>query len=272
MRVQPVVAVVATGAVFAVGLQTSGAVADRLIGSAQIKSDAVRSRHIANATITSSDLSAKLRQQMAAAGAPGPKGATGPAGAPGAQGPQGDAGAQGPQGDTGPAGAPGATGARGATGAPGVDASIVFRHAAADQRTIDDIGGSIRTRYTDLATSITLAPGTYQLTVDGDFSNASALDPDVGVYPQLSVWIDRDNDDEFDYSPDPALSEGSISPNGLMPAQVGRHLHVAGTTVLTVASPTEVRLVAFGYDSEGGTTGSGQIRVERGEISALKVD
>lgn len=251
MKVHSVVAVVAIGAVLAVGVGTTGAVADRLIGSGQIKPGAVKSKHIDNATITSSDLSSALRSQLSKAGRPGPKGDTG---TPGAQGPQGVAGAT------------------GAPGAPGADASIVFRHAATvGQPTITHIGGPIKTRFTDLDTSITLQPGTYRLSVDGEFLNTAALAAGAQVYPQLSVWTDRDNDNEFDYSANPALTEGGISPNALMPRPTDRHIHVAGTTVITVTNQTDVQLVAFGYDSEGGAAGSGQIKVSRAEISALKV-
>ncbi|MFS3129423.1 collagen-like protein [Nocardioides sp. Bht2] len=281
MRVHKPIAVVAAGTMLVIGLGTTGAVADRLIGSSQIKAGAVKSKHIDNGTVSSSDLSASVRSQLSKAGTPGAKGATGatgPAGAAGPVGPKGDAGAPGTPGLPGTPGTPGAKGEKGdkgekgETGAPGSDASIVFKHATVPgQPLIANIGGSIRTRYTDLNTSITLQPGTYQLTVNGEFINDTALAADAKVYPQLSLWTDRDNDNEFDWSADPALNEGSISPNALMPTPTGRHIAVNGTTVVTIAAPAEIQLVAFGYDANQGTAGSGQIMVNRAEFTALKV-
>lgn len=266
MRVHKPIAVTAAGTMLVIGLGTTGAVADRLIGSAQIKADAVKSKHIDNGAVSSSDLSASVRSQLSKAGTPGPKGETGVTGAPG------------PAGATGAPGAPGSPGAKGdkgdpgAPGAPGANASIVFkRAAAASQPLVTNIGGPIKNRYTDLNTSITLQPGTYQLTVNGEFLNNTALGAEDKVYPQLSIWMDRDNDNEFDWSADPGLNEGSISPNALMPTPVGRHISVSGSTVLTLTAATEVQLVAFGYDENQGTAGSGTIRVSRAEIAAFKV-
>ncbi|MFS3129422.1 hypothetical protein ACLM5J_13560 [Nocardioides sp. Bht2] len=226
-------AAVAAGALIVVGFGTTGAVADRLIGSSQIKKNAVTSKHIANGTISSSDLSSSVRKQLAKTGKTGPAGARGPAG---------------------PAG------------------SISFEHAVmAGTPVVDNIGGSIKERYTDLDTSITLQPGTYQISVDGSFINGTALDADAKVYPQLSVWIDKNKDGKFDWNADASLNEGSISPNALIPTVIGRHIQVSGSTVLTVSAPTTVQLVAFGYDAAEQSTGAGTIKVNAAEISALKV-
>src|SRR5262245_15319206 len=123
---------VATG-VAAVAFVSTASSADlrRLIGGADIESNAIRSRHIADGAIQTRDLSdAVVRRMSGQAGPAGPAGPQGPAGARGAdgatgadgargaqgvQGPQGAAGARGPAGPTGPTGPTGPSGSGGAT-------------------------------------------------------------------------------------------------------------------------------------------------------------
>jgi hypothetical protein len=85
------------------------------IRNVDLAGGAVNGRVIKNGSVSSSELTAALRSQMAAAkqGAQGPKGDTG------AQGPKGDSGAQGPKGDSGAQGPKGDTGDTGAQGPPG---------------------------------------------------------------------------------------------------------------------------------------------------------
>jgi hypothetical protein len=116
--------VVATLALF-VALSTGGAyAADRLDGrdlrtgsvtGAKIKNRSLTRSDIKNGTLSSRQLSASVRRQLAAKGG----GGTGPQGPAGKTGPRGRTGATGKTGKTGPAGKTGATGARGATGPAG---------------------------------------------------------------------------------------------------------------------------------------------------------
>ena len=77
---------------------TSGAVADKLITSADIKDGAVRKI----------DLSKRVNKQLERTGAPGAPGPVGPTGSPGPTGEPGPAGPSGPPGPAGPDGPPGA--------------------------------------------------------------------------------------------------------------------------------------------------------------------
>jgi hypothetical protein len=93
-------AAAATGGALALGLTPVGpAVANTLIGSAQIRDNSVQSRDIRDNTIRQHDLASPLRNRInnaaARAAVPGPRGAQGPAGATGAQGPRGAQGADG---------------------------------------------------------------------------------------------------------------------------------------------------------------------------------
>jgi hypothetical protein len=95
----------------------------RLIGGADIENNAIRSRHIADGTIATRDLSratvARLSGQIGPAGPSGVAGPQGPAGPRGADGATGADGARGPQGPQGPAGARGPAGLQGPAGPTG---------------------------------------------------------------------------------------------------------------------------------------------------------
>ncbi len=109
---------------------TSGAVAGRLITSADIKDGTITSRDIRDDAIKNKDiapgavswrksLSRPTRERiMGLAGAPGPVGEAGPSGPPGPQGQAGPAGPPGERGPQGPQGLPGADGV-GVPGPPG---------------------------------------------------------------------------------------------------------------------------------------------------------
>lgn len=101
-----------------------------LIGSKDIKSSAVTSKHIKNGSIAKRDLDRSLQRELsdtkrrlakleAAAATPGPQGPAGPQGPQGPQGESGPAGKNGADGDTGPKGADGKDGQDGAKGDQG---------------------------------------------------------------------------------------------------------------------------------------------------------
>ncbi|TWH01477.1 hypothetical protein L615_001800000210 [Nocardioides sp. J9] len=130
---------------------------------------------------------------------------------------------------------------------------------------VDKIGGPINANNTDLDLGFELPAGTYLVTVDGAFlSDVAAQDPDVDVYPQLSLWLDKSGDGAFQWQ----NGEGSISPNALMPTAADRHISVSGSTVITLDAPTRVGLLAFGYDGQQGTARSGEIKVSEATLTA----
>lgn len=82
-----------------------GAYAVSKVGPGDIKSNAVRSKHIKNGTIRASDLSRAARSVLRGkSGVRGPTGSRGPRGSRGSRGPRGRTGSRGPTGPAGPAG------------------------------------------------------------------------------------------------------------------------------------------------------------------------
>lgn len=233
-------AVVVGGAVI-VGLGATGAVAGKLVTSAGIANNTIRSidvrdgnlrgvdlsresiasGHIRNGTIRMGDLSTSVRDAIA-----------------------------------GPATAP-------ADGISGLEAASLDAPV-----TIADIGGSINDRNTDLETGLTLPAGRYLVTVDGSFESDTAATTAADVYPQLSLWIDRSGDGDFQWQSD----EGDISPNALMPTAAKRHIAVSGSTVIELTEATYVGLLGFGYDSAQGTARSGEIDVTSATITATPLN
>jgi len=184
-----------------------------MVGSKQIKDDAVKSRHINDGSIKKRDLSNGVQEDLAAA-----------------------------------------------------NKVEVATAKMSDATTIEHIGGPINANNTPLDTKLTLKPGTYLVTVDGSFFN-DAGDLGADVYPQLSLWLDKNPDGEFDWQDD----EGDISPNALLPGVKDRHIAVSGNTVITLDKKTDVGLVAHGYTSTQGSEGSGQITVDKALITATKI-
>ena len=120
--------IVATVAAFVAFASTaSSGTLRQLIGGADIASQAIRSRHIADGTIATRDLSRATLKQLSAprrtvAGPAGPPGDVGPTGPKGPAGARGSDGATGPQGEQGPQGQQGAQGPQGPAGPPGAPA------------------------------------------------------------------------------------------------------------------------------------------------------
>jgi hypothetical protein len=116
---------VSAAAVVLVTAGGSAAVAGSLIGTSDLRDQAVTSQKIKDGTIHSTDLAPFLAARVGSTGAQGPAGPQGAAGPQGEQGPQGERGErgeQGPQGERGPRGAtgePGAAGGQGPQGEPG---------------------------------------------------------------------------------------------------------------------------------------------------------
>lgn len=137
-----------------------------------------------------------------------------------------------------------------------------------DRKTIDNIGGPINDNNTDLEVGLTLKPGTYLVTVDGSFiSDVAAGEGTPAVYPQLSLWIDRNHDGDFQWQND----EGDISPNALMPAAADRHISVHGSTFVVLTETTDIGLLGFGYAADKSAARSGEIDVNRAWLTATKL-
>ncbi|WGX99125.1 hypothetical protein [Nocardioides sp. L-11A] len=145
------------------------------------------------------------------------------------------------------------------TGVGGVQVATL----AADT-TIAKIGGPINDNNTNLNTGLTLPAGKYVVTVDGAFESAVASSSAADVFPQLSLWLDKNGDNKFRWQD----GEGDISPNALMPTAKNLHISVSGTTVLTLTQPTRVGLLAFGYASDQSEARSGEIKVIDATLTA----
>ncbi|HTE60279.1 MAG TPA: hypothetical protein VK631_07995, partial [Solirubrobacteraceae bacterium] len=103
------------------------------------------------------------------------------------------------------------------------------------------------------------------------FESTTAGDATVEVYPQVSLFIDKDADGRLDYSTDPAANEGDISPNAIMPTAANRHISTSGITQVTLAAGQKLGLAAFGYTSTQQNERSGEIKVVRAVVGALPV-
>lgn len=133
-----------------------------------------------------------------------------------------------------------------------------IQHAAGQDTVIENIGGSISDRFTKVeGAELTLGKGTYVFTLSGAFiSDTAAAADSAPVYPQVSLWLDKNNNDEFEWRDD----EGSISPNALMPTAKDRHVSASGTTVITLDKKTTVKVLAFGYAGDTSAARSGEIK------------
>lgn len=140
---------------------TSGAIAGKMITSADIKDGAIRSRDIRDNGVKRVDLAAGVQRKLARAGTPGPQGPAGqvgeqgPAGVPG---PQGERGERGPAGNTGPQGEPGG----------GLVGTAVYEPA--DFVLVDAGSGSTDAYSQATGDLVDLpGPGTYLVSVQGTF-------------------------------------------------------------------------------------------------------
>lgn len=223
-----VVAVVAGAAVVGV-LSTTGAVAARMIDGGDIKNGSITSRDVKNRSLTWRDLSPGTKDRVRAR----------------------------------------ATKKSVQRVNQRVKAINGFEPMVAqldEPKTITNIGGPINDNKTDLETGLTLPAGDYLVEVSGAFVRNEAATSDVAIYPQLSLWVNKNGDDEFTWK-----EEGPLSPNTLMPVELDRHISVSGTTVLTLDKETEVGLLAFGYAADQSSTGSGEIDVIDAVLTATPI-
>ena len=234
------------GTATAASLFTGASVTDGSLTGADIKDGSLKKKDIKTGAVSESRLSKGVRNKLN-------EPSTTVSGSPGAAGAKGDTGAAGSKGD------------KGDKGPAGILGSLADSLAA--PMAIAKIGGPINANNTDLHTGLTLPAGTYIVTVDAAFESSQAGDAAVEVYPQVSLWIDRDDNGAFTWQ----TGEGDISPNAIMPRAANRHISASGLTHVTLTEETYVGLVAHGYTSTQGSERSGQINVVRAVIGALPV-
>lgn len=145
----------------------------------------------------------------------------------------------------------------------------VYADAITAPVVIDKIGGPIATNGTKLsAVDLVLPAGTYIVQVSGQIDRTTAAaTPGKQTQPQLSLWLDKDNDDAFEWQ----TGEGSISPNGTIPDTKDRSVTVNGQTVVTLDAPTHVKLLAFGYNADTSAAGAGELTVGAAMVSATPI-
>lgn len=179
MKIRKSIAIAAAGAVAVVGLGTTGAVAGKMVGSQQIKKNAVTSKHIkknavksghiVDGTIKARDLKGNLKAKIQ-------------------------------------------DGAKS-------DVQVEVAEMDAEVTTIKHIGGSINDNNTALdGTELSLPAGEYLVTVDGAFmKNEAAADTwGTDIFPQISLFVDKSGDgnfqwqeDEGDISPNTLMTEAA---------------------------------------------------------------
>jgi hypothetical protein len=145
------------------------------------------------------------------------------------------------QGATGPAGAKGAAGATGATGQQGpsgvVAATTTDLGGAASVAT----GGGFVAGATQVGT-VDLKAGTYLLSLAAKAT--PLMTSDVQVFPQFFVYDQAAN----------AAFAGDLFNAGSGALESGGHVTIdsyySGSAVVTLASDTDIRVYAFGYDSD----------------------
>lgn len=143
-----------------------------------------------------------------------------------------------------------------------------FSRSAVDATEVQNIGGPIdavgsyNSRWTKID-YFRLPAGEYIFNISGQFNWTGASQPSkvgtVFTQPQLSLWFDWDNDDELEWQDVDGAREGSISPNAIIPQVNGRSATVNGEITVTLPQETVVKLVAFGYNSDGSSLGSHDI-------------
>lgn len=156
----------------------------------------------------------------------------------------------------------------GQDGVDGKDAEVApYRAVLANPVAIENIGGPINDNNTNLETGFTLPAGTYLINVSGAFMDDEASETEIAVYPQLSLWIDKSQDGNFQWKE----GEGDISPNALMPNAKDRHISVSGQSIVTLDEETHVGLLGFGYAADQSAARSGDIDVVNAVVTATPI-
>jgi hypothetical protein len=253
------VAAVAAGAAILVGFGSFGAVASGMITSADIKNHEVKTADIDRGAVGSGkieDGSVKMRDLDPSTVSELQGGKT-----------AGDApqGAKGEKGDTGPQGPAGAQGPKGDQGAPGRDGfTVLSANSTGGPVTIENIGGSFgkfsdhSVRATEVD-SFVLPAGTHQLTSNGFFHSTEKTSGLTRL--QLALRVDDGTAWGEDF--------GTCFTDAASPL-ADREATCSTTRVVSVADDTLVKVYAFGYDDNQGSTDSGKFTASA-YTSAVKV-
>lgn len=128
----------------------------------------------------------------------------------------------------------------------------------ADPQQIGAIGGPIKDNGTQLSPDLVVQPGSYKVEISGQIDReVNAATPGKGTQPQISLWLDLDNDGVFEWQD----GEGSISPNCTIPDLKDRSCTVSGFTKITLTEATHFKLIAHGLDNDGSGAGSNELAV-----------
>jgi len=133
---------------------------------------------------------------------------------------------------------------------------------SATDTVIEKLGGSFKTNTTEIGT-FDLEPGTYVVNLYGGFDTAAADSPRTeGTHLMLALRGPTSDSDQF------GADLGTCF-TGAFP-QGDREATCSTTRTITVAEPTKVRVLGFGYNEDQSSTGSGTFTVDA-DVSAIEV-
>jgi hypothetical protein len=192
-----------------------------------------------------------------ATGPQGKAGTTGPQGAPGADGQQGATGAAGPQGATGAAGKDGAAGPSGVVSAGVHDLGAVASVAT---------GGHFIDNATEVGSGITLAAGTYLISLSAKAT--PLMTSSVQVFPQFFVY-NQAKEGSSCGSPTWSCDLFNVGSGAL---ESGGHTTIdsyySGSSLQALTAATTLHVYAFGYDSD---TGAGSYALDDLSVTVVQV-
>lgn len=147
---------------------------------------------------------------------------------------------------------------------------VVYTATLVEPEVVTTVGGPIQTGVTKLPTAITLQPGTYLVEVSAQFQRTvAAAAGDPVVRPQVSMWLDKDGNDEYNWNDGEAVYKAA-SPSTVLPVVANRHASVSTQSRVTVTEPTKIQVGAFAYADDQSSTGSGQFAVTSATLTALR--
>lgn len=257
-------AVLAAAALFTAGTATTS-VAAKLITGDDIKDNSIGAADIERNAIGKSELKDNLFETLASGGE-GPAGPRGPQGETGPQGPPGPATAPGPS-VPGPAGPQGPRGPQGPTGPQGPPASDLLGGVAANETAgptpIANVGGSFGQFPTPRATlvdTVTVPAGTFLLNADGFFTSTAQTTGETQL--MLALRVDTTGTGF-------GRDVGTCFTGDNSPVQ-GRDSTCHSSRIVTFTSPTQVQVLAFGYQNDTGSADSGKFNASS-FVSAIRV-
>lgn len=239
------IAVAAAGGALAFGFSAPADGAPGLLDGAKIKPNTVTSKQIKNGQVAEVDLAAPVKAKLAKVGK---------------QGKEGKEGKEGP------------AGTNGTNGTNGKDAFVDARTVQLGPTVIQKIGGTWSTNHTTAGT-FTLQPGTYLVSVTGDFYALAARTATPVL--QLAFYATDGSPVALAAYTAPFPQGGKYgatdgAPNGLEQT-------ASAYDIVTVTKPTQIEVALHGYNADrgdgvGGTAdGSGQFAANT-KVTWVKVN